>query len=188
MFHGMLTTGDAAKVSRVSQQTIIRMFDSGQLKGFKVPGSRFRRIPPGALHAFLTANGIPTDLLDAFLGRPVALLYANGELATALREIFAFSHHVTCETDMVAFGMAFQGTHPKTVVVDCRTEQGESLANSIAKKIAENGLTVDLIRLKAAAGILESAAEAEEDPHIVRIRPEEEPEQIAARVAQKAAA
>ena len=40
----VFTTGEAAKICKVSQQTIIRCFDSGQLKGFRVPGSRFRRI------------------------------------------------------------------------------------------------------------------------------------------------
>ncbi len=38
----VLTTGEAAELCRVSQQTIIRCFDSGQLKGLRVPGSRFR--------------------------------------------------------------------------------------------------------------------------------------------------
>ena len=37
------TTGEAAKICKVSQQTIIRCFDSGQLKGFRVPGSRLDR-------------------------------------------------------------------------------------------------------------------------------------------------
>ena len=37
----VFTTGEAAKICKVSQQTIIRCFDSGQLKGFRVPGSRF---------------------------------------------------------------------------------------------------------------------------------------------------
>ena len=38
-----------ARVCNVSQQTIIRCFDSGRLQGFKVPGSRFRRIPRAEL-------------------------------------------------------------------------------------------------------------------------------------------
>ena len=42
----VFTTGEVAEVCKVSQQTIIRCFDSGKLKGFRVPGSRFRRIPP----------------------------------------------------------------------------------------------------------------------------------------------
>jgi len=55
----VFTTGEAAKICKVSQQTIIRCFDSGQLKGFRVPGSRFRRIPRDQLYAFMRDNGIP---------------------------------------------------------------------------------------------------------------------------------
>ena len=60
----VFTTGEAARICKVSQQTIIRCFDSGQLKGFRVPGSRFRRIPRETLHRFMKENGIPTDALD----------------------------------------------------------------------------------------------------------------------------
>lgn len=59
------TTGEAARICKVSQQTIIRCFDSGQLKGFRVPGSRFRRIPRETLQKFMKENGIPTDALDS---------------------------------------------------------------------------------------------------------------------------
>ncbi|MCC6240301.1 MAG: response regulator [Phycisphaerales bacterium] len=61
----VFTTGEAADVCKVSQQTIIRCFDSGRLKGFRVPGSRFRRIPREALIAFMKDNGIPSDALDS---------------------------------------------------------------------------------------------------------------------------
>jgi excisionase family DNA binding protein len=61
----VFTTGEAAKICKVSQQTIIRCFDSGQLRGFRVPGSRFRRIPRNELYAFMRDNGIPTDALDS---------------------------------------------------------------------------------------------------------------------------
>ncbi len=61
----VFTTGEAAKICKVSQQTIIRCFDSGQLKGFRVPGSRFRRIPREQLYSFMRDNGIPTDALDS---------------------------------------------------------------------------------------------------------------------------
>ena len=52
----VFTTGEAAKICKVSQQTIIRCFDSGQLKGFRVPGSRFRRIPRDQLYAFMALS------------------------------------------------------------------------------------------------------------------------------------
>jgi len=61
----VFTTGEAAKVCKVSQQTIIRCFDNGQLKGFRVPGSKFRRIPREALYKFMKDNGIPTDALES---------------------------------------------------------------------------------------------------------------------------
>ncbi|MCL2743551.1 MAG: response regulator [Planctomycetaceae bacterium] len=61
----IFTTGEAARICKVSQQTIIRCFDSGQLKGFRVPGSRFRRIPREQLFTFMRDNGIPTDSLDS---------------------------------------------------------------------------------------------------------------------------
>ena len=61
----VFTTGEAAKICKVSQQTIIRCFDSGQLKGFRVPGSRFRRIPRDSLYRFMKENSIPTDALES---------------------------------------------------------------------------------------------------------------------------
>ena len=65
----IFTTGEAAEVCRVSQQTIIRSFDAGRLKGFRVPGSKFRRIPRDALVAFMRANDIPLDNLALGGGR-----------------------------------------------------------------------------------------------------------------------
>ena len=61
----VFTTGEVADVCGISQQTVIRCFDSGRLKGFRVPGSRFRRIPREALMAFMKDNGIPPDSLDS---------------------------------------------------------------------------------------------------------------------------
>jgi excisionase family DNA binding protein len=73
----VFTTGEAAKICKVSQQTIIRCFDSGQLKGFRVPGSRFRRIPRDQLYTFMRDNGIPTDALDS--GRRKVLVVDDDE-------------------------------------------------------------------------------------------------------------
>lgn len=61
----IFTTGEAADICKISQQTIIRCFDSGRLKGFRVPGSRFRRIPRDELMRFMRENNIPTDILES---------------------------------------------------------------------------------------------------------------------------
>lgn len=57
----VFTTGEAAEICKVSQQTIIRCFDAGRVNGFRVPGSRFRRIPRDELIRFMKANDIPID-------------------------------------------------------------------------------------------------------------------------------
>ena len=61
----VFTTGEAARICQLSQQTIIRCFDKGQLQGFRVPGSKFRRIPWDSLRKFMKDNGIPLDALGA---------------------------------------------------------------------------------------------------------------------------
>jgi len=61
----VFSTGEVAQICKVSQQTVIRCFDSGRLNGFRVPGSRFRRITREGLIQFMKENGIPLDQLDS---------------------------------------------------------------------------------------------------------------------------
>ena len=58
------TTGEAARICRLSQQTIIRCFDKGTLQGFRVPNSKFRRIPHDSLLQFMRQNNIPVQRLN----------------------------------------------------------------------------------------------------------------------------
>ncbi len=78
----IFTTGEAAAICKVSQQTIIRCFDSGRLTGFRVPGSKFRRIPRDELIRFMKANGIPVDLLEG--GRKRVLVVDDDPQIVAL--------------------------------------------------------------------------------------------------------
>ncbi len=82
----VFTTGEAAKICKVSQQTIIRCFDNGQLKGFRVPGSRFRRIPREMLYKFMKDNGIPTDALESGK-RKVLLVDDDVELVELMTKV-----------------------------------------------------------------------------------------------------
>jgi excisionase family DNA binding protein len=66
------TTGEVAEICNISQQTVIRCFDNGRLGGFRVPGSRFRRIPRDALIQFMKDNGLPLDRLE--VGRKRVLI------------------------------------------------------------------------------------------------------------------
>lgn len=61
----VFTTGEVAEICGISQQTVIRCFDGGRLKGFRVPGSKFRRIPRESLIEFMKENGIALENLDS---------------------------------------------------------------------------------------------------------------------------
>jgi len=67
------TTGEVAEICRISQQTVIRCFDRGKLKGFRVPASKFRRIPHESLLAFMKENAIPLDGLESGKKRILAV-------------------------------------------------------------------------------------------------------------------
>jgi excisionase family DNA binding protein len=83
----LFTTGEAADVCKVSQQTIIRCFDSGRLEGFRIPGSKFRRIPRENLVKFMKLNRIPLDNLDSGK-RKVLVVDDDAEIVDLIRDIF----------------------------------------------------------------------------------------------------
>ncbi|MEM9111882.1 MAG: helix-turn-helix domain-containing protein [Planctomycetota bacterium] len=57
----ILTTGEVAKICNVAPRTVSKWFDSGQLKGYRIPGSKDRRIPVSQLVKFMKEHGIPFD-------------------------------------------------------------------------------------------------------------------------------
>ena len=115
----VFTTGEAAKICKVSQQTIIRCFDSGQLKGFRVPGSRFRRIPRDQLFAFMKDNGIPTDALESGK-RKVLIVDDDEELVELLVDVFERDGRFDIRTANNGFdaGMLVKEFRPDLVVLD----------------------------------------------------------------------
>ena len=76
----LFTTGEAAEICNISQQTIIRCFDSGRLDGFRIPGSRFRRIPRENLIKFMKDNGIPLDNLNAEKNGKIKVLIVDDDV------------------------------------------------------------------------------------------------------------
>lgn len=52
------TTGQVAKLCKVAPRQVSKWFDSGRLKGFRIPGSQDRRIPHEYLLRFLKSNNM----------------------------------------------------------------------------------------------------------------------------------
>jgi excisionase family DNA binding protein len=115
----VFTTGEAAKICKVSQQTIIRCFDSGQLKGFRVPGSRFRRIPRDLLYKFMKENGIPTDALESGK-RKTLLVDDDEELVELIRDVLESDGRFDVRVANNGFdaGMMVKEYHPDVIVLD----------------------------------------------------------------------
>lgn len=115
----VFTTGEAAKICKVSQQTIIRCFDSGQLKGFRVPGSRFRRIPRQELYSFMRSNGIPTDALESGR-RKILVVDDDKELVELINDALDRDGRFEVRTANNGFdaGMMLQEYRPDLIVLD----------------------------------------------------------------------
>jgi excisionase family DNA binding protein len=115
----VFTTGEAAKICKVSQQTIIRCFDSGQLKGFRVPGSRFRRIPRDQLFIFMRDNGIPTDALESGK-RKVLIVDDDEELVELISDVLERDGRFEIRTVNNGFdaGMMVKEYRPDIIVLD----------------------------------------------------------------------
>ncbi len=131
------TTGEAAVICKLSQQTIIRCFDSGQLQGFRVPGSKFRRIPRNALVKFMRDNNIPMDGIE---GDKFRVLVVDDD--PQIIELFVDVLEADGRFDVVAAqtgydaGVLTQQFHPEIVVLDYKLPDVNG--NVVCRTIREN--------------------------------------------------
>jgi len=115
----VFTTGEVAEICNVSQQTVIRCFDSGRLRGFRVPGSRFRRIPRDSLIQFMKENGIPLKQLE--VGRKRVLVVDDDPaIVEMLVELLERDGRFEVQTARDGFeaGLRTREFHPDVIVLD----------------------------------------------------------------------
>lgn len=62
----VFTTGNIAEICGVAPRTVSKWFDAGRIKGWRIPGSRDRRIPRENLIKFMKDSGIPVEWLHAY--------------------------------------------------------------------------------------------------------------------------
>jgi len=115
----VFTTGEAASVCRVSQQTIIRCFDNGRLHGFRVPGSKFRRIPRDELLRFMRENGIPTDALEGSRRR-LLIVDDDPQIVDLLQEMLRRDTRFELESASNGYdaGLLTERFRPHLIVLD----------------------------------------------------------------------
>lgn len=63
-----LSVSEAAAILELSQATIRRLYDDGELQGFRLPGGEYRRIMAASVVDFQKRHGIraaPTPTIEA---------------------------------------------------------------------------------------------------------------------------
>lgn len=115
----VFTTGEVADICKVSQQTVIRCFDNGRLRGFRVPGSRFRRIPRDSLIQFMKENNIPLDQLEMGKKR-VLVVDDDPAIVEMLVELLERDGRFEVQTAATGFdaGLRTKEFRPDVIVLD----------------------------------------------------------------------
>src|SRR5205085_11104373 len=155
----VFTTGEAAKICKVSQQTIIRCFDNGQLKGFRVPGSRFRRIPREALYKFMKDNGIPTDALESGK-RKVLVVDDDPELVELINKVLEEDGRFETRIAANGFdaGMMVKEYRPDLIVLDVMLP--DINGKEVCQRVRADA-TMEEVRILCISGMIEEDKIAE---------------------------
>ena len=153
----VFTMGEVANICRVSVRTVTRWFDSGYLKGYRIPGRQERRVFLEDLVRFLKDRGIPLRELKDYVQYKVLIAVADSTFDRLLRE--SLSKIEGCEfrfaSSAFEAGVLMVGIRPNAIVIDF------SLGRREAIEIASNLRKDDTY---ATALIIGLASEDEAEP------------------------
>ena len=122
----VLTTGEVAKICNVAPRTVSKWFDSGQLQGYRIPGSKDRRIPMPQLIRFMKEHNIPMDGLTTGKTR-VLVVDDDPEVVNVLRKLLSEQTNYEVETAIDGFeaGMQCQRFKPHVLLLDIHLGDGD---------------------------------------------------------------
>ncbi|MBS0195322.1 MAG: response regulator [Planctomycetes bacterium] len=125
----VLTTGEVAKICNVAPRTVSKWFDSGALKGYRIPGSRDRRIPAGELTKFMRAHGIPIEGVNSGRTR-VLIVDGEKDVVETLNRILTEQTSYEIHTAVNSFqaGMECEKFKPHVVLLDIHLADGDAKA------------------------------------------------------------
>jgi two-component system response regulator RpaA len=144
----VLTTGEVAKICNVAPRTVSKWFDKGQLKGYRIPGSKDRRIPVSELLRFMKIHNMPITHLPVGKIRILIVDASNGS-ATNLAETLKSKGDYEIQTVSNNFetGMVAQKFIPHVMLINLLSE--DISANQICSSIRsdENLQTIKIIAI-----------------------------------------
>ena len=132
------TTGDVARICQVAPRTVSKWFDTGRLKGYRIPGSLDRRIPRDSLVEFMRSHGMPLGELGAVQGGKV-LIIGMPAVERAVVEALLVASGMTTASANNAFEAGALATElrPQCVVIDASV--GANEARMIANYFKSGG-------------------------------------------------
>ena len=130
----VLTTGQVAQICNVAPRTVTKWFDSGQLKGYRIPGSRDRRIPTSELIRFMKAHDIPTDVLEEGKMR-VLVIDSDWQNAEDLGKVLKSKRNYDVETAQNSFdaGLIAHKMIPHIIIINLMARDID--ANQVCKYV-----------------------------------------------------
>lgn len=148
----VLTTGEVAKICNVAPRTVSKWFDTGSLKGYRIPGSKDRRIPVGELVRFMKAHGIPLDGLSSGRTR-VLVVDADREVTDTLARVLAEQTNYEIHAANTAFeaGLECERFKPHVLLLDLHLNDGDSRRVADAVRTSDN---LQMTRIVAMSGKL----------------------------------
>ena len=134
----VFTTGQVAKICKVAPRTVSKWFDSGRLRGYRIPGSQDRRIPREQLIRFLKEHGMPLGELEEEEWHKVLIIGAERLFIDRLKELLPEDDDFKYEIAHSGFeaGTLASSFHPDTIIID--HAMGRSEALQIASTLRRN--------------------------------------------------
>jgi len=155
----VLTTGDVARICNVAPRTVSKWFDSGQLKGYRIPGSKDRRIPLTELIRFMRANNMPTEALAA--GK-IRVLVLDGDDQSGLNLMDSLKNRggydVLVARNGFEAGAAAQRFSPHVVLINLLTNGIDAHAICRSMRALDDFATIKILALANYLGSQEAAA------------------------------
>lgn len=127
--NSVLTTGEVAILCKVAARTVSKWIDCGRMEGYRIPGSRDRRVTQAALENFMRKHGLPLTGFAAAAGQGMLLIVdSNATTAQTLRDVIVqeTKREVFIVRGAFEAGVLCERSRPSAIVVDCNIGVNEA--------------------------------------------------------------
>lgn len=146
----VLTTGEVAKICNVAPRTVSKWFDSGALRGYRIPGSKDRRIPINQLIRFMKQHGMPLNGLMTGCTR-ILIVDDEQDIVEVLEKILEDEAKYEVEVAKGGFqaGIIAEKFRPHVILMDMHLSD---IDGKVVAKQVKNNPDLQLTKVIAMSG------------------------------------